>query len=147
MENHHFFMGTSTISMVIFNSKLLVYQRVCSNHLFMGVPVMAGKQVPSPLEQRIWPGHSKLQQSDKGKLESNKTRNCQLFMCAGYNMEKHVLFCFLRFCQQEHMTGRTVRTKLSTIHAKQKKVSSHLAGVFCWYHHKESTNSSSFSGM
>jgi len=28
MENHHFLMGKSTISMVIFNSKLLVYQRV-----------------------------------------------------------------------------------------------------------------------
>ena len=29
MENHHaFFMGKSTISMTIFNSKLLVYQRV-----------------------------------------------------------------------------------------------------------------------
>ena len=28
MENHHFFMGKSTISMAIFNSKLLVYQRV-----------------------------------------------------------------------------------------------------------------------
>ena len=28
MENHHFFMGKLTISMVIFNSKLLNYQRV-----------------------------------------------------------------------------------------------------------------------
>jgi len=28
MENHHFLMGKSTISMAIFNSKLLVYQRV-----------------------------------------------------------------------------------------------------------------------
>ena len=28
MENHNFLMGKSTISMAIFNSKLLVYQRV-----------------------------------------------------------------------------------------------------------------------
>jgi len=28
MEHHHFLMGTSTISMAIFDSKLFVYQRV-----------------------------------------------------------------------------------------------------------------------
>ena len=28
MENHHFFMGNSTINMAIFNSFLYVYQRV-----------------------------------------------------------------------------------------------------------------------
>ena len=37
MENHHFFMGKSTISMAMFNSKLLVYRRVWI-HLQLQVP-------------------------------------------------------------------------------------------------------------
>jgi len=111
---------------------LVVYlYLVCSNHLFFGWGLNGFNKSPVPFSRIpsiVFYSKIQLEQRIKGpfqiaavwswtwRVTRLETVNC---LCVQDKTWKN-RYCFLRFCQQEHMTGRTVRTKWSTIHAKKR---------------------------